>query len=219
MVFLDSRLHRETSMRIPLLLAGLLIALAPAALVGQVAPHGESEPVLRAGDAVRIAVWRNEELSGEFDIAADGAIRHPLYREIRVAGLTPEEAESRLREFLLRYEASPQFVMEPLFRVAVGGEVRLPDLYALAPETTIGQAVAMAGGATAQGELDTVILIRDGRRWTLDLTEPAEGVASLPVRSGDQILVSRRSNWLRDYVAPVASILAAVGVFLNYATR
>lgn len=205
-------------MRLPLSILILLVA-APATLVGQAVPQGTSEPVLRAGDAVRIVVWRNEELSGEFDIGADGSIRHPLYREIQVAGLTPEQAEARFREFLRRYEASPQFVMEPLLRVAVGGEVRLPDLYALAPETTIGQAVAMAGGATTQGELDEVILIREGRRWTLDLTEPEEGVASLPIRSGDQIIVSRRSYWLRDYIAPVASVLAAVGVFLNYATR
>lgn len=193
-------------------------ACASSAVVPGV-PGTPTAAVIRPGDAVRITVWRNEELSGEFDVGEDGTIRHPLYREIRVAGLTAREAETRVGEFLQRYEASPQFILEPLLRVAVGGEVRLPDLYAMPPATTIAEAVARAGGVTQQGRLDRVILIRDGRQWDLDLTQPEEGLAQLPVRSGDQILVRRRPTWLRDYVAPIASVLGGLALIINYATR
>ncbi len=200
-----------------LLLAPFL--LAPALAAAQDLPTTNPDPVLHAGDAVRITVWRNEELSGEFDIAEDGTIRHPLYRGVHVAGLTADSAEVKIGRFLSRYESSPSFVIEPLFRVAVGGEVRLPNLYPLTPETTLGEAVAKAGGATDQGRMDRVILFRDGQQFKIDLTKPEAGVAALKVRSGDQIIVSRRRNWLRDYFAPVASILGATAMIINYATR
>src|SRR5512142_2074122 len=116
---------------------------------------------LRPGDAVRIVVWRKPEMSGDFQVAADGSVKHPLYRDLKVAGLSMEKVQANLRNLLASYEADPQFLVEPLFRVAVAGEVRKPDLYTLPLETTIGQAVALAGGATERGRLDRVKLIRD----------------------------------------------------------
>ena len=41
--------------------------------------------------------------------------------------------------------------MEPLVRVAVSGEVTRPRVFAVRPETTIGEAVARAGGVTQDG--------------------------------------------------------------------
>src|SRR5205085_2341857 len=83
-------------------------------------------PVLLApGDIVRIAVWRNAELSGEFVIGPDGSITHPLYREVKAAGVPVAEVERRVAVFLARYgEANPAFTVTALIRIFVGGEVR-----------------------------------------------------------------------------------------------
>ncbi len=171
------------------------------------------EPVIRPGDAVRITVWRNPELSGEFQVSEDGSIQHPLYQSVRVDGATRAELTRRLADALSRYEASPQFVAVPLLKVAVGGEVRQPNLYRLPMETTIAEAVSMAGGVTERGKLRSVRLIRQSEQRSINLLDPGE--AAVTVRSGDQIFIERRRDILREYVGPLASVLAAIGTFIR----
>ena len=49
---------------------------------------------------------------------------------MKVAGLPFAKAESNLRTFLSQFEDNPQFVMEPLIRLAVSGEVTRPTVFA-----------------------------------------------------------------------------------------
>ncbi|MDB4948736.1 MAG: polysaccharide export protein [Gemmatimonadetes bacterium] len=192
----------------------LLFACRAAGLHAQAVP-ADPPAALSPGDAVRITVWRSPELSGEFDIGADGSIMHPLFRDVTAAGVPFRELESRIRVKLERYSTDPQFVVAPLFRVSVGGEVRSPMLLTLGPEVTITQAIARAGGATEQGRLRAVRLIRGGVERPLDLTRPEGGAMTMTVRSGDQIVVPRRTSIFREYIAPGGSVVAAAGVLLN----
>jgi polysaccharide export outer membrane protein len=166
--------------------------------------------VLAPGDVLRITVLGKPEMSGEFEIAGDSTIAHPHYRQVRVAGASFPEVERRVGEYLRGYEANPQFLAEPLFRVSVTGEVRRPDLFVVRPEVTVLQALARAGGTTERGRLDRVHLVRRGVDRVLDLTRPELGEAQLTVRSGDQIWVERRVSVFRDYVAPAGSVVAAL---------
>ncbi|HEX2210238.1 MAG TPA: polysaccharide biosynthesis/export family protein [Longimicrobium sp.] len=190
-------------MRRLLLTLLLLFCAAPAAAQ-------DTTAAVRPADVIRLNVWRQTEFTGEFPIAPDGTILHPLLREVRVAGHTREQVRQQLLEVLRQYERDPQFVFDYLYRVAVTGEVRLPNLYTLPPETTIGQAVAAAGGAAEFGRLETVRLIRGGREITLNLLDPSPEVAEMRIRSGDQIRVTRRGASWRDYVGLGASLVAAV---------
>ena len=147
-------------------------------------------------------------------------LRHPLFKEVRVAGVPLATAQQRLREFLSRYEANPEFVIEPLMRVAVGGEVRTPNLYSFAPEVTVAQAIALAGGPTDRGRVDEVRVVRGATRMDVDLGRPDARGALMTIRSGDQIVVKRRRNVLSEFVLPVASVVAAVGTIVQiYRTR
>jgi len=170
--------------------------------------------VLAPGDVLRITVFRKPELSGEMEVGQDGSLLHPLYREVRVGGLTDAQLDARLREFLLRYEAEPRFLYEPLVRVTVGGEVRQPVQGLMRPTTTAYQAVVAAGGGTAQARMDRVVLLRDGVGRTLDLS-PESTDGRLPVRSGDVLVVQRRPPGVREYLAPVASVVAAIAAIIN----
>mgnify|MGYP001278175986 CR=1 FL=1 len=200
-------------------LAGAVLAAVPRANAQEIWAPVDTV-IINPGDAVRIVVWRKPELSGDFDIAADGSVKHPLYQELRLGGRRVDEAEVLLREFLSRFETAPQFVFEPLYRVSVTGEVRMPNLYSLSPETTVAQAIARAGGATERGRLDRVTVVRAGRqKIVVDLTEPKAGAADVTVRSGDRIIVERRANWFREYLAPMASLIAAGATLLNVLTR
>lgn len=204
-----------TIVRGVLLVAALLLLPQPA--TGQTT--ASEARVLRAGDAVQIHVWRQEDLSGEFPIADDGSIGHPLLRDVQAAGVPLPEVENRIRSRLSSLAANPQFFVQPLLSVSVGGEVRQPSLYRLPPTTTIAEAVAIAGGASERGRLERVRLFRGGEEVLVDMTSPEAGLAQGPIRSGDQIYVDRRVSIFREYIAPAGSITAAIVSLISVLTR
>jgi len=182
-------------------------------------PQDTTSIVLRPGDALRITVWREPDLSGRFTVSQDGTISHPLYQDIVAAGVDLPTLRARLRTLLAQYQAEPRFVIEPLLRVSVGGEVRQPSLYTLPPETSIAEAVALAGGATDRARLDRVHLLRGGREITVDLLSPHVGMAQARIRSGDQIYVDRSVSVFREYIAPAGSITAALVTLIALIVR
>ncbi len=199
-------------MRTRLLTVFLLLLAAAAPAAAQDAAADTVAP--RPGDVSRLTVWRQPEFSGEFAIGPDGTIQHPLLSEVRVTGATRAQLAERIRQALQRYENDPRFVFQFLYRVSVGGEVRLPNLYALPAETTVSQAVAAAGGATEYAALDRVVLVRDGRETRINLRSPDPGVTEMRIRSGDQIRIGRRTSVLRDVVGPIAAVVSAAAALL-----
>lgn len=197
----------------------LMAPLGPA--IAQQPARAPSDPILRVGDALRIDVWRQPELSGEFVIASDSTLMHPVYQGVKVAGATLSVVKERLRSLLVRYEENLQLVIEPLFSVTVAGEVRQPNLYRLRQGTTFAQAVALAGGPTELGRLDKVRVIRRDGAMVINLGSGYSRYEALTVGSGDQILVTRRSsfNVLRDVMYPLASLTAAVAAVLAYSRQ
>lgn len=174
---------------------------------------------LNPGDQLRIAVWRNPELSGDFMIAANGTITHPLYREIQVTGLSMSAVEDRLRTFLSRYTTNPQFVVQPLVRITVSGEVRTPQILGVPPETTVSQAVVLAGGPTPTARLDNVRLLRGGQETIVNLASADAQAASLQIRSGDRIVVAARTNTFRDYISPAMTVIGAAAAITSIFLR
>lgn len=202
------------------LVFAVVLILQATILSAQESPVSEPRAsALNPGDQVRIAVWRQPEFTGDFIVAGNGTITHPLYREIQVTGIPLATVEERLRTFLTRYVANPQFVVQPLVKIIVAGEVRSPNVYSVPPETTVAQAVVLAGGPTQLGRLDRVRLIRDGQETQVDLTSASSEIALLQIRSNDQVFVSKRTNLFRDTIVPVLSAIGAVAAVTNIFVR
>jgi polysaccharide export outer membrane protein len=173
------------------------------------APAGDaSADFLEPGDAVRITVWQRPEMSGEFVVSRDGHLIHPVFRSMNVRGLTPSQIEAQVRVYLTRFESDPQFTVEPLIRLVISGEVRQPGILSVPPGTTVRQAIFEAGGVTTEGVLNRARVVRGGTMTTLDLLN-APGMA-MPVQSGDEIVVARRRSILRDFIAPVGSVVGGL---------
>jgi polysaccharide export outer membrane protein len=190
---------------------GLFCALALLILGSRpaFAQAGPPAGTLQPGDTVRVSVWNRAELSGSLVVAGDGTLAHPLYSDLVVAGVPLDQVRSRVAETVGRYQTNPRIVVEPTFRVSVTGHVRRPGLLALPPETTLAQAVALAGGGTENARLSAVRLTRGGTEVPVDLTRPGAGLAGERIRSGDALFVPLRLNVFREYVAPASSIVAA----------
>jgi polysaccharide biosynthesis/export protein len=197
-----------------LVLAGLVIPvglpLSAQSSATRELPQTSGVPVFQPGDVIRVTVWRNPELSGQFDIAEDGTIIHPLYRSVRAGGVAVSEVEAGIRGVLQRFEANPEMVVEPLFRVSIGGEVRTPNVYTLSPATTVGQAITQAGGPTLRADVKHARLMREGTEIAVDLTRPAHELSHLRIRSGDQIILDPKRNLWVDTLRPGIGIVGSL---------
>lgn len=204
-----------------------LVLTLPAALVAQDTAASGVQNVLTPGDSVRIVVWRKPEFSGDYVIAPDGSITHPLFRTVRVAGLPFAKAESNLRTFLSQFEDNPQFVMEPLIRLSVSGEVTRPSVFASRPETTVGEAIARAGGPTPTAANNRVRIIRrtpsgQQEQMILNLTDTHGSAGTTPLHSGDQIVIDRRKSFFRDILLPTIGVIgsvASLGLLIDRVSR
>lgn len=196
----------------------VLASCLPRRPVNDVIPQ-QAPATLHPGDSVRVAVWRNAELSGAFLVADDGTVQHPLYQAIHVANIPLDSVTARMGEFLTQYATNPQFVVQPSFRIVVRGEVRTPALYVVPLETTLGGAIAAAGGPTQDAQLRKVTLVRDQHTYHLDLTDPAAPWTALPIRSGDQIIIGRKSNLFFGTILPLFTATAALVSLISVLRR
>jgi polysaccharide export outer membrane protein len=210
-----------------------LLSLAAATLLGvpnllaQAVAPSAGQTMLSPGDSVRIVVWRKPEFSGDFVIAPDGSVSHPLFRDVKIAGVPLATAEANLRRYLSQYDQNPQFVMEPLLLVSVSGEVPRPLVFAAQPESSIAEAIARAGGTTQFGNRKHIRVIRNEpsgsqRVFYANLLDPEDRITRSPVRSGDQIVIDRKKSFFRDIFLPALGVIgsvASVGLLIDRINR
>jgi hypothetical protein len=86
--------------------------------------------------------------------------------------------------------------------------------------------VAQAGGTTENGNATRVRVLRleqgQQRQLLVNLNDPAQGAGMTPVLSGDQIVVDRRRNFLREVLVPTLGIIgsiASLGLLIDRVSR
>jgi polysaccharide export outer membrane protein len=161
------------------------IETRPISLAG-VATH------LQAGDKLKVTIYGEEALTGEYDVNPGGYVSMPLVGTIRAAGRTRSELE---RDIANRYR-SGGFLQDPKVTVAVlqfqpfyiMGEAERPGEYPFRSGLNVHSAVAMAGGFTYRASRSSVLIRHAGEQvWReYSLTEP------VPITPGDLIRVPER---------------------------
>ena len=146
---------------------------------------------LGPGDAIRLTVFRHDDLSGEFQLDGEGYFAMPLVGEILGGGLTARQLEDEV-EIKLKaggYLVNPQVSIEVLnYRpFYIIGEVNNPGSYEYVDGMTVINAVALAGGFTYRADTDDIIISRGGSNGPKVQAEPDTLV--LP---GDIIEVTER---------------------------
>jgi len=169
---------------------------------------------LAPGDLLKVTVWREEDLSGEFLINEDGFVVLPLLGERRVVGRPfAELRESMLVDFRAQLR-NPSIDITPLRRIHVLGEVRDPGLYKADPTVSLAGIIAMAGGATPSGDLDKIRVFRDGQIRQERIT-PHTTLETANIRSNDQIFVEPRSWFERNIPFVVSVMFSVTGIVLQ----
>ena len=106
---------------------------------------------LGSGDKVKVTVFGQANMSGEFSVAGDGTLSLPFIGSIRAGGLTVRELEREIvNQLQPDYLKNPRVSVEVLnFRpFDIIGEVQKPGSYPYRDGMTVINAIAMAGGFT-----------------------------------------------------------------------
>lgn len=146
---------------------------------------------LGTGDKLRINVFGQPELSGQFVIDGTGAISLPLIGQVAATGSSSQELETAIAEKL-----SDGFLLEPRVSVEVTnyrpfyilGEVGRPGEYPFNSGLTVLNAVAAAGGFTYRANKKVVYIKSVGA----DQEMKYELNTNTVVKPGDTLRVSER---------------------------
>lgn len=166
---------------------------------------------LRPGDVVRVQVWREPLYNGDFAVDENGYAVLPMIGRRRVT----EEPWGSLREAMisqLRTGLNTDGInVVPLRRIYVLGAVLKPGIYMLDPSVGVEGAVALAGGASLDGTLEKLRIIRNGATVARNLSI-TKAVNGYTLASGDQVYVDRRSWVDRNSALLLSSFVSFTSV-------
>ena len=137
------------------LLSGLLWA----------SPAQAADPIYRldSGDKVRVTVFGERDLSGEFDVSGEGVISMPLIGAVSAQGRSLSELQEVIAEKLRDgYLKNPRVSADVLnYRpFYIVGEVEDPGSYPFVSGMTVLNAVALGGGFTYRADEEDIYIIR-----------------------------------------------------------
>src|ERR1035437_909770 len=174
-----------------------------------------SERPLQPGDKLKLTIWREPDMTGEFEVQPNGAVNFPKIGRIQVDGLSTDSLRKVILDAYAVSLRDAAIEGTPMRRIVVDGSVRNAGFFYADPTATVRGGLALAGGVTPEGNRKRIELVRDGREPTINLSS-APNLADSPAQSGDQIRVPERS-WAARNTAVIASGLSAVAIYL--ATR
>ena len=152
----------------------------------------DGEYVLGSGDKVRVSVFGEADLTGEYEVDGAGMVAFPLIGEVKAGGGTARQLEqsiaTKLKEGYLRNPVVSIEVLtyRPFF---IMGEVRRPGSYPYKNGLSLLNAVALAGGYTYRAKSSVWVITRTGDK-NFQEREVTDG--TFIIRPGDTIVVPER---------------------------
>lgn len=145
---------------------------------------------LEAGDKIKVAVFGEDNLSGQFEVNASGQVSMPLIGEVSAKGAAIDEFRDRVTQRLREgYLKNPRVAVEILnYRpIYVHGEVKNGGEFQYKNGVSLRDAIAMAGGYTYRADQSFLYIAREGEQ-----DAAVEMPADVPVLPGDNIRIPER---------------------------
>jgi polysaccharide export outer membrane protein len=154
--------------------------------------HGSDVPyILGPGDRVRLKVYDDQNLNGEYEVNSAGFVSIPLVGQVKASGTTTSQLEKTLTARMKGTIAqNPKINVEiaayaPFY---IYGEVKKAGVYPFQPGLTVADAVATAGGLTYRADESTIYLQHAGAASQ----EAVRLDVPMRIAPGDNIRVSER---------------------------
>lgn len=144
------------------------------------------------GDRLRLTVFGDQQMTGEYGVDDSGTISVPLAGPVAVAGRTPVDAAKAIASVLrtMGLYRDPRVTVEvmTLAPYYILGEVNRPGEYAYRPGMSLFAAVATAGGYTYRADKGSVFI----RKSTQSVEQAYKLNADIAIMPGDRIRIPER---------------------------
>jgi polysaccharide export outer membrane protein len=171
--------------------AGSNLGPATEAEQNAIVEAAKGSPRLQPGEKIRVTVYGEASLSGDYQIDPSGYLSLPLAGTLKAAGLTQAELEQELaKKFRSEYLRNPRVTISIMeFRpFYILGEIEKPGSYPYTSGLNILSAIAIAGGTTYRGSRSTVLIQHPGESGMREYPL----ASSVPVLPGDIIRIPQR---------------------------
>jgi len=174
------------------------VKMAAPAAATKATPPSTKVYIIGAEDILRVVIWNNAPMSGEFPVRPYGAISIPLLGDVMVADKTPQQVEQDIAHKLV----DGQLIRDP--HVSVGltavhskkyyiqGEVAKPGAYDLVVPTTIMEGLVNAGGFREFANTRGIRILRGNQEFKFNYKQVSHGKnreQNIYLEPGDQIIV------------------------------
>jgi len=167
--------------------------------------------LLAPGDVLGINLWANPEITPPatsasalqgFTIDQDGYIAFPLIGRIKAADNSLENFSAKLQQRLGTYLKQPDAQVTVLTysgrKFYVDGAVKAPGQFSISNQPqTLYSALASAGGALETGDINNILLTRNGVSYKLgilDLKQSNLSPDKIFLKEGDSVHVFSKEN-------------------------
>ena len=150
--------------------------------------NGDFQP----SDAILLDVQGLPQFTGSFNLDRQKSLVLPTIDPIPLHGVLYSEAEEAIQAGLAVYVRNPQVRVTVTKRIAIVGGIASPGFYDIPPETTVSQAIMLAGGPAGNAKLNQAEFRRFGDAYTDPYGQLAftnVSLVELGVQSGDELYV------------------------------
>lgn len=197
-------------------LGAIAVSLHAAAL-----PTAPREERFVAGNALTIEVPLDSAgiIRGGYPIDSAGFADLPIVGRIQVDGRTQEEVETFLSERLANYLKDTHLKVSPAWRITLLGHFTRQGQYYVPPNTTVWEAVRMAGGIAGERTLGKITVWRGSGEIDipfLDMYSQGRTLSNAGFKSGDIVVVPvPRDNtgawfWFKETIGVTAQLAGIV---------
>lgn len=150
---------------------------------------------LLPNDAVEIKIWRQTDLSGWYYIDADSSLTIPLFGKFSVKNVTTDSLYKFLVSKFAEYYGDVLLDISFFYRISVFGEIKSPGYYYVKSEDNLAILLALAGGPTDRGSLNSIRILNLGSERKINFTsilKSGKDIEQLRLMPGDIVIVPKR---------------------------
>jgi polysaccharide export outer membrane protein len=145
-------------------------SIPPQELKSTSLPLGQ-DYIIGPGDVIGISVWRDESLTRSVVVLPDGKIQFPLIGEIVAGGKTvlqlKQEFVEKLSKYVVDADISVDVKQSNSLVIYIIGKVNNPGRQILVSNTSVLQALSMAGGLNLFADKDDIKIFRQNNDRTV----------------------------------------------------
>jgi len=172
----------------------------PVSTSGRNPSQSDTAFIIGPADVLEINVMKEPDLSKTVPVRPDGKILLPLVNEVQAGGKTPVQLQADLETAFSKFyeQATVSVLVREInsYKFSITGKVKTPGTYKMSADTTLLEAISLAGGFEEFANKNNIKIFRKGSENSKPIRikyskiisgkDPSQNII---IRPGDTIIV------------------------------